>query len=168
MLTCDTLVLRVMATIMSPPLHNWLSKCTYGTTNPNPLANLQKVFYSIEIPAKEPTKEDLTVRNATCKVHSKNYAFSFLGKFTTTIAGVYRVHTTIRNHSSIGCFEIKKFTAATTTEVNSLRHERVIMLFPRYRATFPASILEPLLNMHTASYMSVIPVIHEINAPRKV
>ena len=30
------------------------------------------------------------------------------------------------------------------------------MLFHRYLPSFPASILEPLLNMHTASYMSVI------------
>ncbi len=30
------------------------------------------------------------------------------------------------------------------------------MLFPGYLPTFPASILEPLLKMHTTSYMSVI------------
>ncbi len=30
------------------------------------------------------------------------------------------------------------------------------MLFPGYLPTFPASILEPVLNMHTASSMSVI------------
>ena len=29
-------------------------------------------------------------------------------------------------------------------------------------------LLEPLLNVHTASYMSVTPVIHEINALREV
>ncbi len=33
--------------------------------------------------------------------------------------------------------------------------QRVIMLFPGYLPTFPASIMEPLLNMHTASYMSL-------------
>ncbi len=34
--------------------------------------------------------------------------------------------------------------------------ERVIMFFPGYLPTFPASILEPLLNISRASYMSVI------------
>ncbi len=45
--------------------------------------------------------------------------------------------------------------------------ERVIMLFPGYLPTFTALISEPLLNMNTASYMSVILAIHEINALRE-
>ena len=42
------------------------------------------------------------------------------------------------------------------------------MLFNGYLPTFPARIWEPLLNVHTASYMSVIPAIHEIDVLREV